>query len=292
MHLPNLVAERPERYARSVDVSTGQSVLSFRAMQPSDFDWLEEAILKYRYYEKPGVWQLHIDFDKRIAAEIISRFSPTRVLELGCAAGAVIECLTEAGVEAEGVEISRMAIDAASEAARKRIHHGDLLELRLQPNHFDVVFGLDIFEHLNPNRLHAYLNRLGEVTHDGGIVYCNIPAFGNDRVFGTVFPRYLSEWETQRHDRFSTLHCDELGYPLHGHLVCAEADWWVRNFEDAGLQREVQIERALHSVYDDYMARRSPARRAYFVFGKRLAAERRDAIISRISATRSPLLNS
>ena len=83
---------------------------------------------------------------------------------------------------------------------------------------------------------------------------------------------------------------DDRGYPIHGHLAWADAAWWTRRFEQAGFTRDVEIERALHHKYDGYMAKRSPARRAYFVFGKKESGNKRAAVIQRITAERSRLL--
>ena len=165
-----------------------------------------------------------------------------------------------------------------------KIHQGDLLQLDIAAD-FDVAFGLDVFEHLNPNRLDAYITRLTGLLREQGIVFCNVPAFGNDEEFGTVFPIYIEEWQADsRASRlFSSIHVDELGFPIHGHLVWADAPWWVRRFEAAGLSREAGIERALHRKYDSYMEQRAPARKAFFVFSRGLSAERRHAILRRIS---------
>ena len=77
---------------------------------------------------------------------------------------------------------------------------------------------------------------------------------------------------------------DDAGYPIHGHLAWGDAAWWTRQFEQAGFTREVEIERAFHRKYDGYMEKRSPARRAYFVFGKKASARRRAAVVARIAA--------
>ena len=283
--LPNLVVLRPERYRRTVDRSTGQSILVFQSEGPSDLDWLEDAIITHGYYEKPGVWVLEVDFDKRLVAEMLSAFAPAAALELGCAAGAVLECLQDLGVEAEGIDISAMALERASERVRPRIHQGDILSLHL-PRKYDLLFGLDVFEHLNPNKLDAYLARLAAVTSDDGYLFCNIPAFGEDPVFGTVFPFYVDGWkeDAAAGKPFARLHADDQGYPIHGHLTWADAAWWSGRLEKAGFARETEIERALHRKYDGYMEKRSPARRAFLVFGKPASAARRANVIDRISA--------
>jgi uncharacterized protein DUF4214/methyltransferase family protein len=280
--LPNLVLQRPDRYRRTIDRQSGQSILVFDAAQPSDFDWLESAIITNGYYEEPGVWILEVDFDKKLVAEMIAAFAPAAALELGTAAGAVLECLADLGVAAEGVEISAMAIARATDRVRGRIHHGDLLALDL-PSTYDLVFGLDVFEHLNPNKLDAYLARMARITRDDGYVFCNIPAFDADEVFGTVFPFYVDAWAAEASGGLlHTLHTEETGYPIHGHLTWATAPWWVQRFEAAGFVRDTDIERAFHRKYDGYMTKRSPARGAYFVFGKPAAASRRAEILRRV----------
>ncbi len=283
--IPSLRILRPDRYAATIDRTNDEPIWLFNAQSPSDFDWLEAAILTNGYYEKPGVWNLGIDSDKRMIAEMIASFEPRKALELGCAAGAVLECLAERGIDAEGVEISSMAIARATDRVRPRIHQGDLLSLELDRD-YDVVFGLDVFEHLNPNRIESYLTRLRDLMCEGGYLFCNIPAFGQDQVFGTVFPLYVDGWEREAADGrpFSALHVDDLGYPIHGHLTWADAQWWTKRFEACGLVREIEVERALHQKYDAHMEKRSPARKAYFVFSKHASSDARLRMTRRIGA--------
>ena len=230
------------------------------------------------------MWVLGVDADKRIVAEIVASFGPRRALELGCAAGAVLECLEGRGILAEGIEISSMAREKAPAHLRGRIHHGDLLDLNLAGG-YDLVFGLDVFEHLNPNRLDGYVARLALISSDDAFLFCNIPVFGDDPVFGTVFPFYVDGWERDALEGrpFSAIQVDDRGYPIHGHLTWADARWWVARFEAHGFRRDEDIERALHSKYDGYMEKRSPARRSFFVFAKARAAGRRQAILERIA---------
>jgi hypothetical protein len=282
--LPNLVVRRPERYRRTTDRVNGSSMLLFRIEDRTDFDWLENAIIRNGYYEEPGVWVLDVDFDKRLVAEMLSAFAPQAALELGCASGAVLQCLDEIGVAGEGVEISSMAIAKATDRVRPRIHQGDLLALDL-PRRYDLLFGLDIFEHLNPNKLDRYLDRIAAVTTDDAYLFCNIPAFGEDKVFGTVFPFYVDGWreDAAAGRALGSIHVDDLGYPIHGHLAWGDASWWTRQFERAGFMRDEEIERAFHRKYDGYMEKRSPARRAYFVFGKKNSAHGRGDVMARIA---------
>jgi SAM-dependent methyltransferase len=259
-----------DKYAilRTNEKSPDETLLAFLVANESDFDLMEQALIENGYYEVPHIWPLKIDRDKRVMAEIVALLNQGgRVLEFGCASGTVLEGLAVRGIDFEGVDISRMALQKASPAVRRHIHIGDLRTVDLTPG-FDTIFGLDIFEHLNPNKLGSYLDKLRSLLDDGGLLFANIPGFGTDEVFGEIFPRYLPEWDIAaaagRH--FQHLHVGHDGYPINGHLIWADSSWWVEQFAKADLRRQPDIEKALHRKYDDYMRARSPARRSFYVF--------------------------
>ncbi len=266
--LPNLRRSWPRRYVEAPS-RAGGSIVVFHAPTPAWFDRLEAAILSSDYYDKPGIWEFGLNRDKRLMAEIVASLEPTCALEIGCSNGTVLQSLHERGIEVAGLDISVSVVARADPSIREQIHIGDLLTADL-PRTYDVVFGLDVFEHLNPNKLAAYLARVRALTNPGGFVFTNLPAFGEDPVFGTVFPMDLEEWDRDAAAGrpFSLLPVDDDGYPHHGHLVWADSAWWVRQFEGAGLRRERAVERALHQRYDDYMRRSSPARRSFYVFSR------------------------
>jgi len=285
---------KPENYRMAVDTKTNRQVLTFEAGQSADFDWLEQMIRDTGYYERPGIWSFDLDRDKEVMAEIMTYFSPRNALEIGCANGAVLRCLFQAGVEVEGVDISALAKTRAFPEIRNRIHLGDFLALALSSDHYDLIFGLDIFEHFNPNKLGAYIQRIFKKLASGGYLYCNLPAYGEDPVFGNLFPLYLEAWGRDGLEGrpFQTLHVDEWGYPIHGHLIWAETSWWVRQFESSGLIREVEIEQALHRKYDGYLEARTPARKAFYVFSKEASQEKNRETIERICCISSSVLES
>jgi SAM-dependent methyltransferase len=256
----------PDGYRLAIDVSGTTAAWVFEVRDPSDFDWLEAMIIDDGYYEQAGVWGLEVDEDKRIMGELLASLGPRRALELGCSTGGVLAALLEHGIDAEGVEISRMARDHAPPSVRGRIHLGDLLTLAL-PSDYDLVFGLDVFEHLNPNRLAQYLAALHGRVRPGGLLYANIPAFGYDEVFGEVFPVYVAEWrdDVAANRPFRLLHCDDNGYPMNGHLIWAHTTWWIAQFEAAGFAREETLETELRERYA-YHFDAAPARRSFYVF--------------------------
>jgi len=256
----------PERYRLAVDTSGTSPFWAFDVRDPSDFDWLERTIIDDAYYEHGGVWNLDPDEDKRVMGELLASLGPRRALEIGCSSGTVLAVLAEHGVDGEGVEISRMAYDHAAPDVRKRIHLGDLLDLDL-PSDYDLVYGLDIFEHLNPNRLARYLRALRARVRTGGWFFANIPAIGRDEVFGEVFPVYVEEWndDIAAARPFRVLHCDDDGYPMNGHLVWAHTTWWVAEIESAGFVRRPDVEREIHERYADHFLV-APARASFYVF--------------------------
>jgi SAM-dependent methyltransferase len=260
--------ERPELFHVERRKGSTDRVLVFRAREAADDDWLERRIVENGYYERPGVWSFLIDEDKRMMAEIARDLGARTVLDFGCSNGGVLKCLRDLGIEGEGVEISRMALDRAPAEVRESILLGDLLSLKL-PRRFDLAFGLDIFEHLNPNRLDAYISRLHEAVREGGHLFANVPAFGADPVFGEIFAIELESWDedTAAGRRFRSVPVDDFGYPKNGHMICAGTEWWVDRFERAGFRREPGIERGLHGKYDATM-NVTPARKAFYVFSR------------------------
>jgi hypothetical protein len=283
MPLPEIRPQKPENYHMAEDFIRQREGPVFRIEKSADFDWLEQMIRENGYYERPGVWGFDLDLDKQVMAAVLACFSPGRALEIGCSGGAILKGLWLKGIEAEGVEISAMAKARAFPEIRNRIHLGDLLQVEL-PADYELIFGLDIFEHFNPNRLPAYINRIRELLLPGGYVYANIPAFGEDPTFGNSFPFYLEAWEIERSagGPFQTLPVDDGGYPLDGHLTWADTFWWGRQFTENGFVRELEIERALHRKLDALLEARAPARKAFYVFSREGKAAKNQAIIEAV----------
>jgi len=267
--LPSIRTEKPQQYKQTLDINAKENIWVFKVKEPSDFDWLEKKIIENGYYEKPGVWNLQIGEDQKLLSEIISLFNPNSVLDIGCANGTVMKCLFDRGIKSEGIEISSLFISKALPEIKSNIHSGDILELNLEKT-YDFILGLDIFEHLNPNKLSEYIKKIYTLLSEEGYLFCNIPAFGRDAIFGEIFPFYIKDWEqdVKENNLFQTIHTDDYGYPKNGHLIGADTTWWVNQFESKGFNREKKIEKALHKKYDKSMDKISIARKSYYVFSK------------------------
>ena len=182
-----------------------------------------------------------------------------RTLDVGAATGFVVEVLRERGVDAEGCDVSRYAVDHPSPGARGHLRVGDLLSgLPWPDGSFDLVSALETLEHLPPDRVPGALTELRRVSR--GFVYATIPSFGSNNgagpdghLEGKVRPERLEHYaglgpSFEGPVPFDDLARDAAGEPVEGHLTIASFGWWSARFCEAGFERRPDIERR---VYDD-----------------------------------------
>jgi SAM-dependent methyltransferase len=116
------------------------------------------------------------DFIHLRLAEIVAGFAPYRragrLLDIGCGAGTVLEAARRAGWEAEGVEVSRPAVEHLR-ARGFAIFHGELAAARYPENHFDVVIASEVIEHLADPR--DLLREAARVLRPGGLLWATTP---------------------------------------------------------------------------------------------------------------------
>ncbi|MBI5020626.1 MAG: class I SAM-dependent methyltransferase [Ignavibacteriales bacterium] len=94
-------------------------------------------------------------------------------LEIGCAGGAFLNTLREAGYSVQGVEYSSEATQFAKERFNLNIHTGDLLSAKFDDNMFDLVYMGDVLEHLpDPN---ATLGEIHRIMKQGGVLGIRCP---------------------------------------------------------------------------------------------------------------------
>lgn len=272
--LPDIRRERPDRYVK-VAADDGREVELFLAESVADFDWLLAKIIEHGYYERPASWSLDADADKVNMADLVASLATVsaqgargRVLEIGCSNGLVLSLLAERGLDVAGVDISRSSVERAPASVRDRIVLGELPTADVG-DAFDLVFGLDVFEHLHPRHLGAYLARAHGLLVPGGRLLANIPAFGDDPMFGEVFPMWFGPWrdDAAAGRPFRHIEVDPSGFPCMGHLIWAAWDWWVDTIEARGFRRLPAVEAEAHRRFDGRLAS-SPARLAFFVFEK------------------------
>jgi SAM-dependent methyltransferase len=113
--------------------------------------------------------------DRRLD-EIVAAFSryraTNRLLDIGCGAGSLLQAAARAGWSAEGVEVSRPAVEHVRAAGFKAFC-GELAEARFPDGHFDVVTASELLEHLpHPGSL---IREIARILRPGGLCWATTP---------------------------------------------------------------------------------------------------------------------
>jgi len=96
-----------------------------------------------------------------------------RLLEVGCAAGFLLEVARERGWEVAGVEISEPAASFARERLGDVVRTGTLEDARFENDSFDCVVMLDVVEHV-PDPV-GLLREAARVLRPGGVLLLSAP---------------------------------------------------------------------------------------------------------------------
>jgi 2-polyprenyl-3-methyl-5-hydroxy-6-metoxy-1,4-benzoquinol methylase len=107
-----------------------------------------------------------------IERELMGKDTMPRVLDVGCATGAMLNVLRGRGWQTEGVEIS----PAGEYAARERgltIHRHSLEDCHLSADYFDVVLASHLIEHLNNPAV--FMGSVGHILRPGGYLILTTP---------------------------------------------------------------------------------------------------------------------
>jgi SAM-dependent methyltransferase len=179
-------------------------------------------------------------------------------LDVGCATGFVVEVLRELGLDAQGCDVSRFAVQSAAPGAKGHIRLADLMTGLPWPSRtFDIVSVLETLEHMPPDQVRQAIAEVARVC--GGFVYATIPSFGPsggpgpDGFFDNkVQPDRLDHYRNLAGSYEGPIPHEDLATDVHGHLVeghltIASYKWWTRQFEDAGMTRRPDIEARIYA---------------------------------------------
>lgn len=164
-------------------------------------------------------------------------FSPniqkdSRILDVGCGVGFLIESLNEKGLNASGVEFSEQIFDRISNVTKP---HVNLLNEKsfyedFGLHDYDLITSLEVFEHLPLRLIKKNLLKLFN-EHDGW-VFLTIPSIGNDPYSGRLV--YYESLPNRIKDMSQNSLFTYLGMlngkPGGGHITLASYRWWTDFF--------------------------------------------------------------
>src|SRR5262245_30006808 len=116
----------------------------------------------------------------RLAARWGPPLATARVLDAGCGTGHLLEALATAAagqrrVQAVGMDGEPFALEFAARRSRGPLLCATLAAVPLRTGAFDVVFALDVLEHLADDRRAAA--ELARVLAPGGVLVATVPAW-------------------------------------------------------------------------------------------------------------------
>jgi SAM-dependent methyltransferase len=113
----------------------------------------------------------------RQISRLFSIADSSRLLDVGCALGFMLEAAQACGWHAQGVETSAFAARYAEKNTGCEVYPGTLEQANFPAESFDAVTLMDVIEHVpHPERL---LKEIYRTLRPGGVVYIVTPNFGS-----------------------------------------------------------------------------------------------------------------
>jgi len=100
-------------------------------------------------YILPFTWEVEGKKSMEEARYIMDNFNPQSVLDIGCAKGFLVKALLASGVDAQGCDISKWAVDNCEPEVKERLKVADIRDgLPYPDKSFDAVCSLSTLEHV------------------------------------------------------------------------------------------------------------------------------------------------
>ncbi len=137
----------------------------------------------YKNYYAEREWRSR-EFSK-VIAELEKFKKPGRLLDIGAAAGFLLDAARQRGWETHGIEISKTASDFARKELKLDVRTGELLEAEFPEGSFDAITMVDVIEHVKDPA--ANIQKAAKLLKTGGVMVFSTPnidawAF---KIFGT-----------------------------------------------------------------------------------------------------------
>ncbi|GAB1481683.1 class I SAM-dependent methyltransferase [Treponema sp.] len=156
----------------------GDEYLQYELANESSFLHLQELALA-----DAGFPKLEAEAQERRMQGEKGRGRP-RVLDIGCATGALLEKLRDRGWESEGIELCYQSAEYARKIRGLKVIDSSLEEARLEDNSYDLVLASHLIEHLNMPR--SFVKEVFRIMAPGASFLVTTPNAGGfqARLFG------------------------------------------------------------------------------------------------------------
>jgi|GEM_PF-1116458 len=167
-----------------------------------DRDYFENGIATKKSNYVDYSWNRLGSYFQKTAKHIVNKFSPSSVLDVGCAKGFLVKALVELGVDAYGVDPSEYAFNEVPADIKGRTVIGAAQQLHDEDNSFDLVTCFDVLEHIPEKDVPQVLSEMLRVSKQWLII----------RVATKELPNDVDA----------------------NHATIREKDWWIEKIKEAG----------------------------------------------------------
>jgi len=256
----------------------GRPVDLIQIEQEEDFDVLLNNIITSGYYndsyfdKQIDYQEGEVKFDAFFLSSILKFLKPKSLLEMGCGRGDILFLLgLDRRIKIRGIEFSQDVLKKVWPFLSNKVDYGDILEVckkyLSRKITFDTFCAFDLWEHILPGKLHDYIDSFVSLAEKDALFFFTIPAFGEDRVFGEIFPLEFEEnrkkFDARSPFDYLIVETKEPPIPVKGHLICAHSEWWQKQFEYHGMVRAEALERNIHTYFDEHLFY---ARKNFYIF--------------------------
>lgn len=133
------------------------------------------------YDRKHAKW---LEGSRLIAEEITKKLAPSRVLDIGCGKGFLVECLWDAGVEARGFDVSDYAISQVRPDIRSYCWVGSVADPI--PDRYDLITCIEVLEHCSEEEIVTAVGNMTKATNT--VLFSSTPFDLEEPTHQTVRP--------------------------------------------------------------------------------------------------------